>query len=51
MDDLRPALARLQGWLLAALEPAAPAVGAAVLPFRDRFLPTRFALTKNAHEL
>jgi predicted NBD/HSP70 family sugar kinase len=35
----------------AALADDAPAVGAAILPFRDRFLPTRFALTKNAHEL
>jgi len=26
----------------------APAVGAAILPFSDRFLPTRFALLKSA---
>lgn len=35
----------------AALADDAPAVGAAILPFSDRFLPTRFALMKNAHEL
>jgi predicted NBD/HSP70 family sugar kinase len=35
----------------AALAEDAPAVGAAILPFSDRFLPTRFALMKNAHEL
>lgn len=32
----------------AALADDAPAVGAAILPFSDRFLPTRFALMKNA---
>jgi hypothetical protein len=26
----------------------APAVGAAILPFSERFLPTRFALMSNA---
>ena len=35
----------------AALADDAPAVGAAILPFSDRFLPTRFALMKNAPEL
>lgn len=35
----------------AALANDAPAVGAAILPFSDRFLPTRFALMKNAQEL
>ncbi|HEY1725885.1 MAG TPA: ROK family transcriptional regulator [Steroidobacteraceae bacterium] len=31
----------------AAMSDDAPAVGAAILPFSDRFLPTRFALMKN----
>lgn len=34
----------------AALADDAPAVGAAILPFTDRFLPTRFALMKNPDE-
>jgi predicted NBD/HSP70 family sugar kinase len=34
----------------AALADDAPAVGAAILPFRDRFLPTRFTLMKKATE-
>lgn len=34
----------------AALAEDAPAVGAAILPFRDRFLPSRFTLMKNSHE-
>lgn len=35
----------------AALAEDAPAVGAAILPFSDRFLPTRFALMTNALEV
>jgi predicted NBD/HSP70 family sugar kinase len=35
----------------AALAEDAPAVGAAILPFSDRFLPTRFALMTNAGAL
>jgi predicted NBD/HSP70 family sugar kinase len=34
----------------AALADDAPAVGAAILPFSDRFLPTRFALMKTRSE-
>jgi len=32
----------------AATSDDAPAVGAAILPFSDRFLPTRFALLKSS---
>jgi predicted NBD/HSP70 family sugar kinase len=35
----------------AALADDAPAVGAAILPFSDRFLPTRFALMNTAGDL
>lgn len=35
----------------AALADDAPAVGAAILPFSDRFLPTRFALMKHPKDL
>ena len=34
----------------AALAEDAPAVGAAILPFTSRFLPTRLALMKNPNE-
>jgi predicted NBD/HSP70 family sugar kinase len=34
----------------AAMSDDAPAVGAAILPFSARFLPTRFALMKTEHE-
>jgi predicted NBD/HSP70 family sugar kinase len=40
-----PSLARIRR---AAMSDDAPAVGAAILPFSDRFLPTRFALMKNS---
>jgi hypothetical protein len=35
----------------AALAEDAPAVGAAILPFSDRFLPTRFALMNTTGDL
>ena len=42
-----PSIARIRR---AAMSDDAPAVGAAILPFSDRFLPTRFALMKKSGE-